>query len=417
MQNNAAIDNGSTHEYNPIRSFNGLPQPIAKTPYLKNFIEPTLVQAVSWPYLLEGANFVGISETGSGKTLAFAIPLFVRLLKKKSKKKPAIRALVICPTRELATQNFDTVSQIGKDLGLKPVCILGGVNKAHQASESVDADIVIGTPGRILDLIREEKLNLSKVFYCVLDEADRMLDKGFEADIKNILSHVKSIKKRQVAFFSATWPFSVRSLASSLMDNFVKLTIEDDDLKVNRRIQQDVIVLDDPKEKRSQLLRILRENAEILQQKGRILIFALYKKEASGIEEFLVKKNLPVTALHGDMQQAARFQALEEFKTAKKLILVATDVAARGLDIPEVKLVINLTFPLTMEDYVHRVGRTGRAGKIGRAITIFTPLDKAHSGALINVLNKANQKVSPLCISLLVNESRYLPNWRSLERR
>jgi len=229
----------------------------------------------------------------------------------------------------------------------------------------------------------------------VLDEADRMLDKGFEEEIRKIINTTPAIGKRQTLMFTATWPESVRTLAATFMTNPVKIAIGDNpsgDLRANTRIVQKVEVVD-PRNKEYRLMQLLKQYQSGAQKDDRILVFCLYKKEATRVEGFIRSKGFRVVGIHGDLSQEQRSRSLEAFKSGKTPILVATDVAARGLDIPSVKLVLNCTFPLTVEDYVHRIGRTGRAGAEGLAITLFTEHDKSQSGALINVLKAANQDV------------------------
>jgi ATP-dependent RNA helicase DBP3 len=219
-----------------------------------------------------------------------------------------------------------------------------------------------------------------------------MLEKGFEEDIKNIMRQ-SNAKGRQTLMFTATWPKEVRELASGFMNSPVKVSIGNrDELSANKRITQIVEVVDHFS-KENKLLSLLKQYQSGEKQDEKVLIFALYKKEAARIERLLINKGYQVSAIHGDLSQQQRTQSLENFKSGKTTLLLATDVAARGLDIPNVKTVINLTFPLTVEDYVHRIGRTGRAGQTGTAHTLFTEQEKHLSGALINVLNGANQPV------------------------
>ncbi|ODV90597.1 hypothetical protein CANCADRAFT_44241 [Tortispora caseinolytica NRRL Y-17796] len=349
------------------------------------FSEPTPIQAVSWPYLLSGKDVVGVAETGSGKTLAFGFPSIVHLLESEKSK-----VLIVSPTRELARQIHETLEPIAASCGIKSVCIYGGVPKDAQREHLKTSRIVVATPGRLNDFLEEGSANLKNADYVVLDEADRMLEKGFERDIKQIISACTKSSK-QMLMFTATWPAEVREIASNFMRSPVKINIGDrDELKANTRIEQVVEVVD-PRDKESRLLEILQK--ETKNKKEKIIIFALYKKEATRVEEMLTRRGYKIAAIHGDLSQDRRTQALEQFKTSNSHILLATDVAARGLDIPSVGLVINLTFPLTVEDYVHRIGRTGRAGSSGRAFTFFTVNEKHLSGALINVLKAADQPV------------------------
>ncbi|EPE34469.1 P-loop containing nucleoside triphosphate hydrolase [Glarea lozoyensis ATCC 20868] len=378
----------------PILKFSYLPSDNAAqlTPF-KSFKAPTPIQAAAWPYLSAGRDLIGVAETGSGKTMAFAVPCARHILSLPGGKNKGPRAVIISPTRELAMQSYEQVMLLAKVSGLQAVCVYGGVPKDEQRRALRTADIVVATPGRLNDLINEGCADLSKAKYVVLDEADRMLDKGFEEEIRKIINTTST--ERQTLMFTATWPESVRALASTFMKTPLRITIGDNptgDLRANARIVQKVEVVD-PRNKEYRLMQLLKQYQSGAQKDDRILVFALYKKEATRVEGFIRSKGFRVAGIHGDLSQEQRTRSLEAFKQGGTPILVATDVAARGLDIPAVKLVINCTFPLTVEDYVHRIGRTGRAGKEGLAITLFTEHDKAQSGALINVLKAANQPV------------------------
>lgn len=392
----------TTGKLRPVTEFHHLPSTnlLEKKPSpFASYKAPTPIQAASWPSTLSGRDVVGVAETGSGKTMAFALPCVesISLITKKG-----VKAVVVSPTRELAMQTHEQLARLASQLRLKCVCLYGGASKDDQrALLQKGADIIVATPGRLKDFMSDETVDLSGCRFAVLDEADRMLDKGFEEDIKMILGACPPREERQTLMFTATWPMSVQSLASTFMVDPVKITIGSRgketengsvELQANTRISQKVEVMDG-KDKEFRLLQIIKQHQQGKQKDDRILVFCLYKKEATRVESFLSRKGVRVGGIHGDLKQEQRTRSLEAFKTGKTPVLVATDVAARGLDIPEVKLVINVTFPLTIEDYVHRIGRTGRAGKTGEAITMFTVQDKAHSGSLINILKGANQPV------------------------
>ncbi|KAI5991311.1 DEAD-domain-containing protein [Pisolithus orientalis] len=390
---------------------------------------PTPIQAAAWPWALAGKDVVGIAETGSGKTLAFGIPALSRLIATGSNGS-AINVLVVAPTRELAIQTHDTLSALGAPFGMASVAVYGGVDKSPQikalSNNSEDGKttrIVVGTPGRILDLVNDGACDLSKVNYLVLDEADRMLDKGFEHDITAIISHTMQRSDRQTMMFSATWPEAVRRLASAFLRDPVRVTVGSDDLTANSRCRAMHRSLGGCTRKRVRTLSHLTFQASFQMldysallakhlallgcARKNVLVFALYKKEASRVEATLKRAGHDVGALHGDMAQSARMAALEWFKSSQNSggdgnpgkgrkntglrLLVATDVAARGLDIPEVGAVVNYTFPLTIEDYIHRIGRTGRGGRSGRSITFFTGdvHERALAGELARVLRDA----------------------------
>ncbi|GAN10391.1 DEAD-domain-containing protein [Mucor ambiguus] len=376
----------------PILEFKqaGLPDNILEV--VKNFANPTPIQAATWPITLSGRDIIGIAETGSGKTLAFTIPGLVHIAAKlkKGKKSGKPSMLVVSPTRELAMQSAEQAEAAGKAVGVTSICVYGGVDKQPQRRAfQRGVDIVVATPGRLIDLINEGTCDLTEVSFMVLDEADRMLDDGFENDIRSIMSY--SPKDRQTLMFSATWPESIRKLASDFLNNPMRVTIGSPDLAASQNVQQIVKVIENPRDKERHLLDLLKKVHK--SRTNRVLIFALYKKEAIRVERSLEYHGYKVVGIHGDKNQQQRTEALSSFKDGSFPLMIATDVAARGLDIPDVEYVINLTFPLTIEAYVHRIGRTGRGGKKGIAYTFFTPEDKSHSGELINVLKQANMEV------------------------
>ncbi|KAK9464532.1 P-loop containing nucleoside triphosphate hydrolase protein [Lipomyces arxii] len=360
--------------------------------FLKQYSKPTPIQSAAWPFLLAGRDVIGVAETGSGKTMAFGVPAIAYLLS-GDKKTATGSVLIVSPTRELAVQIHDNLSGLSAAVGMKTVVVYGGVSKDDQKRELKGANVIVATPGRLMDLVNDGAIELNKVTYLVLDEADRMLEKGFEEDIKTIMRSTDG-SKRKTVMFTATWPPSVRELASQFLTQPVKVMIGDreSELKANSRIEQVVEVMD-PMQKEQRLLQLLKQYQSGPHKNDRILVFALYKKEAARVERLLQSRGFKIAAIHGDLSQIQRTTALENFKNGSCPLLLATDVAARGLDIPAVKLVINLTFPLTAEDYVHRIGRTGRAGQSGKAITFFTDHEKHLSGALINVLRSADQPV------------------------
>lgn len=309
---------------------------------------------------------------------------------------PKPRCLIIAPTRELAMQSHQVVEEIGGSGGPKGVCIYGGVPKWSQKNDLQNgAEIVVATPGRLMDLIEEQVMSLSEVCFLVLDEADRMLDEGFEPTIRKIVSMCPKsgdgLTDRQTVMFSATWPEEIRALADKfLRKNVVRVTVGSDELSANVSVTQIVECVD--KFEKDRKLYALLENYH-KSRVNKILVFVLYKKEAVEVQNKLLAKGYNATGIHGDRSQQDRTQALEEFKSGKVPILIATDVAARGLDIPNVEYVINFSFPLTVEDYVHRIGRTGRGGKTGISHTFFTDFDKGLAGALVAVLQEAGQVV------------------------
>ncbi|KAG8852043.1 RNA-dependent ATPase [Tulasnella sp. 330] len=391
----------------PLTSFDQLDISPALSTFLNQFKAPTPIQACAWPALLAGQDVVGIAETGSGKTMAFALPATHQLIS-QGKKSGGVSVLVLAPTRELAIQSNDTFTQLGQAHGIKSVCVYGGASKdgQRQLMRQSGVKVIVATPGRLLDFIQEGVVDLSSVSYLVLDEADRMLDTGFENDIRKIIGLTKGGRERQTLMFSATWPDSVRRLASSFMRDPVRITVGSDDLTANGRVEQIVEVMgdprNDPRQKENRLKAILQSlnhpKTTDVPNSSRILIFCLYKKETARVTDQLKWLKYNAVAIHGDLSQGMRESALESFKNGTSGLMVATDVAARGLDIPNVTAVINYTFPLTIEDYVHRIGRTGRAGKTGKSITFFTGEDheRALAGELMRVLKDSGYECEEL---------------------
>ncbi|KDE04337.1 hypothetical protein MVLG_05217 [Microbotryum lychnidis-dioicae p1A1 Lamole] len=416
--------------YPPVLSFAALPLEDGLRKGLSGYAKPTPIQSASFPVMMGGRDVVGIAETGSGKTVAFGVPAIQHILslpphpasKGKKSSPPPVSVLVVAPTRELAMQTHANLASVTSALpSITSVCIYGGVPKDLQkATLRTGARIVVGTPGRLLDLANEGVLDLSHVSWLVLDEADRMLDKGFENDIREIIAKCLPLpeaslpkiagagqgqepKARMTCMFSATWPTSVRRLASDFMCSPIRITVGNDELTANVRVSQSVIVLPDSRQKEQRLLSVLsqhgftkggvKKGGAIGKDREKALIFALYKKEATRVMEFLERQGYEVGCIQGDMTQERRTKSLADFKDGRVQLLVATDVAARGLDIPKVELVVNQTFPLTIEDYIHRIGRTGRAGRTGISVTFFTEADKAHAGELIRVLKDGGHDV------------------------
>ncbi|CAM6098389.1 unnamed protein product [Calypogeia fissa] len=380
-------------KFKPLTTFDvpGVPENVLAC--CKKFEKPSPIQAHAWPFLLAGRDLIGIARTGSGKTLAFGVPAIVHVSSKKVKsKKPCPLALVLAPTRELTQQIAEVLEEAGGFCGVKVACVYGGASKGPQ-KEALRAGgtIVVATPGRLQDLLDEGVCSLDQVSFVVLDEADRMLDLGFEPAIRAIIKLTSA--SRQTLMFSATWPVSVDKLGKEFMQDstkIVKVTVGSEDLAANHDVTQIVEVVDD-KDKSRRLESLLQKYHK--SRTNRVIVFVLYKKEAARVESLLQSRGWKAVSIHGDKGQNDRTQAVQSFKDGTCPLLVATDVAARGLDIPDVEYVINFSFPLTVEDYVHRIGRTGRAGKKGIAHTFFTQADKVRAGELVNVLTEAGQNV------------------------
>ncbi|KAK8586923.1 hypothetical protein V6N13_085938 [Hibiscus sabdariffa] len=373
----------------PFSSFEatGFPSEILREVYSAGFSAPTPIQAQSWPIALQGRDIVAIAKTGSGKTLGYLIPGFMHL--KQCHKDPRMgpTVLVLSPTRELATQIQDEAIKFGKSSRISSTCLYGGAPKGPQLRD-IDrgVDIVVATPGRLNDILEMRRISLHQVSYLVLDEADRMLDMGFEPQIRKIVKEVPT--RRQTLMYTATWPKEVRKIAADLLVNPIQVNIGNiDELVANKSITQYVEVLS-PMEKHRRLEQILRS-----QEPGsKIIVFCSTKKMCDQLARNL-SRHFGAAAIHGDKSQADRDYVLNQFRTGRSPVLVATDVAARGLDIKDIKVVINYDFPTGVEDYVHRIGRTGRAGATGLAYTFFADQDSKHASDLIKVLEGANQRV------------------------
>jgi len=376
-------------EARPVQSFKQAGFPKSLDAVTAGFRQPSPIQSQAWPIVLAGHDLVGIAATGSGKTLAFGLPAITHILGQKGRNEKGPRCLILAPTRELCQQIGEVMETACEACGLKCAVVYGGVPKSQQISDlRAGAEVVTATPGRLEDLVESGYCNLQDVSFLVLDEADRMLDLGFLPHIRNIVLNIRS--DRQTVMFSATWPQEVQSLAVDFMWRPVKCTVGSEGLSAARSVSQTVEVID-PKEKDARLDAVLRKYHA--SRKNRVLIFVLYKKEAERVEQLLQRRGWECAGIHGDKSQADRTKAVQRFKDGKCPLLIATDVAARGLDIPDVEYVINYTFPLTSEDYVHRIGRTGRAGKTGCSHTFFTFHDKARAGELQNLLRKGGQPV------------------------
>jgi ATP-dependent RNA helicase RhlE len=333
--------------------------PLQKAVSKQGYTSPTPIQEKSIPDLLEGRDLIGIAQTGTGKTAAFVLPILQRMTKKNSR---ALRTLVLAPTRELAAQIGESFSAYGEYLNFKHTVIFGGVGQFPQIKAlQHGVDIVVATPGRLLDLMNQGRVNLRDIEFFVLDEADRMLDMGFIHDIKKIIQ--KLPEKRQSLFFSATMSSEVKELANRLLTNPVHVEVTPQATTVES-IDQKVFFVDHSSKERL-LLEFLKE-----QHLSRVLIFTRTKHRANKLAIFLNKNQVYADAIHGNKSQNARIQALADFKSGRIKVLVATDIAARGIDIEDISHVINFELPNEPESYVHRIGRTARAGAEGTAYSL-----------------------------------------------
>ncbi|XP_075164327.1 ATP-dependent RNA helicase p62-like [Haematobia irritans] len=356
--------------------------------------QPTPIQAQSWPIAMSGNNLVGIAMTGSGKTLAFILPAIVHI----NHQPPLQRgdgpiALVLAPTRELAQQIQTVANDFGSVTHVRNTCVYGGSSKNRQMQDlQSGVELVIATPGRLLDFLSSGVTNMRRCTYLVLDEADRMLDMGFEPQIRKIMGQIRP--DRQILMWSATWPKEVRQLAEDFLgNNYIQINIGSLELAANHNIRQFVEVC--MESEKGQRLKGLLSEIYDQPQPGKIIIFVATKKKVDELSRFIYGFGVRVGSIHGDKSQTDRDNVLNDFRLGRTNILVATDVAARGLDVDGIKYVINFDFPQSSEDYIHRIGRTGRKHSTGTSYAFFTRKNVKCAKALIEVLREANQNINP----------------------
>eukprot|EP00490_Sorites_sp_Unknown_P004436 CAMPEP_0114694474 /NCGR_PEP_ID=MMETSP0191-20121206/70218_1 /TAXON_ID=126664 /ORGANISM="Sorites sp." /LENGTH=485 /DNA_ID=CAMNT_0001989401 /DNA_START=90 /DNA_END=1548 /DNA_ORIENTATION=- len=358
----------------PIRTFEeaSFPDYVLAEIQRAGFKDPTPIQVQGWPIALSGKDMVGIAETGSGKTLAFLLPAIVHInAQPELERGDGPIVLVLAPTRELALQTQEECIRFGKSSKIKNTCCYGGASKVEQARHLRDGVEIV----------------IKRVTYLVLDEADRMLDMGFEPQVRKMCTQVRP--DRQTLMWSATWPESVQKLARDLCrEDPVHINVGARQLRTAHTIKQYIEVIQES-EKRSRLRRLL----EKIMDGSKILIFCQTKRAGDDLTREMRTDGFPALCIHGEKRQEERDWVMKEFKEGKSPILVATDLASRGLDVKDIKCVINYDFPNQIEDYVHRVGRTGRAGASGSAYTFFTAAQSKHAKDLIDVLREANQAV------------------------
>ncbi|XP_054248846.1 probable ATP-dependent RNA helicase DDX43 [Indicator indicator] len=352
------------------------------------FQKPTPIQSQAWPIILQGIDLIGIAQTGTGKTLAYLLPGFIHLTSQpvSQNERGGPGMLVLAPTRELALQVEAECSKYAYK-GIKSVCIYGGGDRKGQINlVTKGVDIVIATPGRLNDLQMNNFINLKSITYLVLDEADRMLDMGFEPQIMKILIDVRP--DRQTTMTSATWPDGVRRLAKSYLKNPMIVYVGTLDLAAVNTVEQKVLVVLEG-EKRA----LMQHFVDSMKPKDKVIIFVGKKNTVDDIASNFGLQGIPVQSLHGNREQYDREQALDDFKKGRVRILVATDLASRGLDVHDITHIFNFDFPRNIEEYVHRIGRTGRAGRTGVALTLVTEHDWRVASELIEILERANQVV------------------------
>ena len=356
---------------NPSFTELGVAEPLRRALEAEGYTEPTPIQVRAIPALMAGQDLLGLAQTGTGKTAAFALPLLQQLSVGHEQRRPrSVRALILAPTRELAIQIHDSLRTYGRHLHIRNAVIVGGVSQNAQVKAlSGGVDILVATPGRLLDLMQQGHVRLDAVTHLVLDEADRMLDMGFIRDIRKIIAALP--KKRHSMLFSATMPTDVEHLAQSILHQPVRIDVSPPKLTAENIDQRVYYVA--AAEKRALLATLLKDAAL-----ARVLVFTRTKHTANRVADHLGKNGFPADAIHGNKSQGARQRALERFRSGDARVLVATDIAARGIDIDNVTHVINFELPNEPENYVHRIGRTARAGAAGIAIAFCDPAENGY---------------------------------------
>lgn len=376
----------------PIKTFQdcGFSVELMKAISKQAYEKPTSIQCQALPIALSGRDVIGIAKTGSGKTAAFVLPVIVHIMDQPELEKEEGPIGVICaPTRELAHQIYLEAKKFSKSHGIRVSAVYGGMSKLDQFKElKAGCELVVATPGRLIDLLKMKALTMSRATYLVLDEADRMFDLGFEPQIRSIVGQIRP--DRQTLLFSATMPRKVEKLAREVLTDPIRVTVGEVGM-ANEDITQVVEVIPSDGEKLPWLL----EKLPGLIDNGDVLVFASKKATVDMLESQLAERGFKVAALHGDKDQASRMETLQKFKSGTFHVLIATDVAARGLDIKSIKSVVNFDIARDMDMHVHRIGRTGRAGdKDGTAYTLITTKEARFAGELVNSLIAAGQNVS-----------------------
>ncbi|XP_029032685.1 uncharacterized protein LOC117604337 isoform X2 [Osmia lignaria lignaria] len=394
FRENAEITVKGDNIPNPIQYFEegNFPPYVLEVIHKQGYSQPTAIQAQGWPIALSGKDLVAIAQTGSGKTLGYILPAIVHIIHQpRLSPGDGPVALILAPTRELAQQIQEVANCFGESSGVRNTCIFGGAPKGPQAHDlERGVEICIATPGRLIDFLERGTTNLRRCTYLVLDEADRMLDMGFEPQIRKIIEQIRP--DRQVLMWSATWPKEVRALAEDFLTDYMHLNIGSLTLSANHNIIQIVDVCQEF-EKDLKLYRLLQEIGN--EKENKTIIFVETKRKVDDITRNIRRDGWQALSIHGDKNQQERDHVLQEFKSGRAPILVATDVAARGLDVDDVKYVINFDYPSSSEDYIHRIGRTGRRRQTGTAYAFFTTHNMKHAGDLIEVLREAGQNINP----------------------
>lgn len=389
----------------PVKTFEdcGFASQIMSAIKKQGYEKPTSIQCQALPVVLSGRDIIGIAKTGSGKTAAFVLPMIVHIMDQPELQKEEGPIGVICaPTRELAHQIYLEAKKFAKAYGIRVSAVYGGMSKLEQFKElKAGCEIVVATPGRLIDMLKMKALTMLRATYLVLDEADRMFDLGFEPQVRSIVGQIRP--DRQTLLFSATMPRKVEKLAREILSDPTRVTVGEVGM-ANEDITQVVQVIPSDSEKLPWLLEKLPEMID----QGDTLVFASKKATVDEIESQLGQRGFKVAALHGDKDQASRMDILQKFKSGTYHVLIATDVAARGLDIKSIKTVVNFDIAKDMDMHVHRIGRTGRAGdKDGVAYTLITHKEARFAGELVNSLVAAGQNVSTELTDLAMKDGRF----------
>ena len=390
----------------------GLSEALRHALHAENYLTPTPIQAQAIPQLLTGRDMLGIAQTGTGKTAAFLLPILQQLAAKRAAPAPqSARALVLAPTRELAIQIGERARAYGGRLGLRHAVIFGGVGFAPQfAALARGVDLLIATPGRLLDLVNRRRLRLDGVVHLVLDEADRMLDMGFVRDVKKIIAMLP--RDRQSLLFSATMPAEITRLAADLLRNPARVEVSPP-TRTADRIDQRVFMVEAARKR--DFLAGLFADPEL----ARVIVFTRTKHGADRVADHLAKAGIAAAAIHGNKSQGARQNALAQFRAGQVRTLVATDIAARGIDVDDITHVVNFEIPNVAETYVHRIGRTARAGASGIAISLCDPGERGYLRDIEKLTNRrlADETSEPAAMPAPAPRADKRPAGRQQRRR
>lgn len=404
------------HKKNPILNFNEahFPCHIQNKLMSLGFEKPTSIQSICWPYAQSGNDLIGIAKTGSGKTLGFLLPalVHVEMLIGQSNRYDPI-AVMMLPTRELAQQVSEVVQNFTENSNIKFTCVYGGESRWHQIGRlEKGCDVLIATPGRLIDFLESGKVKLTACTYLVLDEADRMLDMGFEPQIRKILRYIRP--DRQTLMWSATWPLKIRKLASDFLRDPVHFRVGSNEISANHNIKQHVWVCKE-NDKYGKLLELMNDIMKTGDNKT--IVFIETKRKCQQVADDLYYDRFNVSCIHGGKSQEERTYAIKSFREGETPVLVATDVASRGLDVHDVRYVINYDFPGNLESYVQRIGRTARAGQKGTSHSFFMRKDGKNATQLIKVLKEAKQNVNPELYEFENNLESHKPSAANHQKR